>query len=181
MGCCGSTYKPKSLIVDTEYEKNYKGAGICFKNETHILAGVQTIKKEKIISGIGGKREKIDESYYHTAFREMIEELFETKPTKQMIELCFCFEPIKIEYFKDNNYVMLFYDFKQLNQMLLMLNKIKIETKMYKRFPTNLEMLLFEREKIKSEIINICLLPLETTKYDQWFINDIDYIKEKKI
>jgi hypothetical protein len=180
MGCCTSTYVPKALVLDADYE-NYKGAGVCFKNETHILAGVQTIKKEKKISGIGGKREKSDESYYHTAFREMIEELFETKATKQAIEMCYCFEPIKIEYFKENNYVMLFYDFKQLNQMLILLKKIKLQTYAYKTFPTSIEMLLFERLKMNSEITNICLLPLETTKYDQWFINDIGYIKEKKL
>ena len=181
MGCCGSTYKPKSLVLNADYE-NYKSAGVCFKNETHILAGVQTIKGEKMISGIGGKREKDDESYYHTAFREMIEELFEIKSCKNLIDICYCFEPNKVIYYEENNYVMLIYDFKQLNEMLILFKNIfernKLQSKVYKIFPTNMTQLLFERLQIKSEITNICLLPLETDKYDKWFIADLTKLKE---
>lgn len=178
MGCCTSSYTPKAIILNTDYE-NYRSAGVCFKNETHILAGVQTIKKEKMISGFGGKREKSDESYYHTAFREMIEELFECKAPSNIIDLCFHFEPKEILYFKENHYVIFVFDFKQLISMLEMLNKKGLKSYAYKKFPTTIDELMFERLKMNSEISNICLVPLETTKYDKWFIDDLNYFKPK--
>ena len=178
MGCCGSTYTPKALRLNADYE-NYKCAGVCFKNESHMLAGVQTIKKEKMISGFGGKRESSDISYYHTAFREMIEELFECKAPENIVNLCFHFEPKEVRYFKTNGYVLLVFDFKQLNSMLALFNKQKLKTYAYKQIPLTLDELMFERIKMNSEITNICLIPLETNKYDKWFIDDLKYFRPK--
>jgi hypothetical protein len=180
MGCCTSTnaYRPKALVLNADYE-NYKSAGVCFKNETHMLAGVQTIKKEKMISGFGGKRERSDESYYHTAFREMIEELFECKGPNDIILLCFHFEPKEVLYFEENLYVLLVFDFKQLKSMLEMFNKKGLKPNAYSKFPLTIDQLMFERIKMNSEITNICLVPLETNKYDKWFVDDLNYFKPK--
>lgn len=180
MGCCTSTnaYSPKALVLNADYE-NYRSAGVCFKNETHMLAGVQTIQKEKMISGFGGKRERSDETYYHTAFREMIEELFECKASNNIIDLCFQFEPKDVLYFEENRYLLLVFDFKQLISMLVLISKKGLKTYAYKKFPTTIDQLLFERVKMNSEITNICLVPLETSKYDKWFVDDLNYFKPK--
>jgi hypothetical protein len=45
----------------------------CYPNPTHFLAGYQP--KRGGITGIGGKKEVGDHSAYHTAIREMLEEL----------------------------------------------------------------------------------------------------------
>lgn len=173
MGACQSVQPRNSIVLNSDYE-NYKGAGVCFKNDTHILAGVQTIKKERMISGFGGKREKSDESYYYTAFREMIEELFEAKATNDAIYKCiFHFKPKEIKYFEKNSYVMFIYDMGDLEKMLYELKKCKIITYAYKQFPTKINELLFERIKMNSEIRSICLVPLDTNKYDPWFIEDL--------
>lgn len=178
MGCCTSTYTPKALQLNADYE-NYKSAGVCFKNETHMLAGVQAIKKEKIISGFGGKREISDESYYHTAFREMIEELFECKAPSNLIESCFYFEPKEVLYFEENHYVLFVFDFKQLISMLRLISKKGLKPNAYSKFPLTIDELMFERVKMNSEITNICLVPLETNKYDKWFVDDLNYFKPK--
>jgi hypothetical protein len=176
MGCNQSVHVHNALVIDNEY-MNYVSAGVCFKNETHILGGVQRVKKEKMISGIGGKREKLDESYYHTAFRELLEELFNIKPSLELISLCYSFKPIDVQYFSKNKYIMVSYDFKQLIQLLNMLNKMKLKSPLYAKFPVSLEELLFERIKSECEVTHICLLPLETIKYDRYFIEDIKHIK----
>jgi hypothetical protein len=177
MGCNQSTQiVHNALIIDNEY-MTYKSAGVCFKNDTHVLGGVQRIKKEKMISGIGGKREKSDETYYHTAFRELLEELFDIKPNIDLINLCYNFKPIDIQYFAKNSYIMISYSFKQLITLLKLLNDRKVKSNLYKKFPLTIEDLLFERIKNESEITHICLIPLETTKYDRYFIEDMKYIK----
>lgn len=179
MGCSQSVHVHTSVVLNADYE-NYTSAGVCFRNNTHILGGVQQIKKEKMISGFGGKREKSDESYYHTALREMIEELFEIKPTADVIQKCMIIKPDNVIYFDKCKYVMLVYNFKHLNTFIMILHDCKLTSKMYEQFPTNVEELMFNRLNVSSEISNICLLPLETTKCNNYFMKDIEYIKQNK-
>ena len=68
---------------------------------------------------------------------------------------------------------MFIYDMGDLEKMLYELKKCKIITYAYKQFPTKINELLFERIKMNSEIRSICLVPLDTNKYDPWFIEDL--------
>ena len=81
MGTCSST--PEIYIIYPPTQTPYKGAGILFLNGPLALAGIQKYRKvvensvDAQLSGFGGRKEDSDIDWVHTAFREVIEELFD--------------------------------------------------------------------------------------------------------
>ena len=74
MGLCVSLPSPYTTHA------TYTGAGILFSNPSVALAGVQKYWKvrkgsEAVLSGFGGRKEATDLDWFHTAWREVIEEL----------------------------------------------------------------------------------------------------------
>ena len=167
--------RPYERLVNTNVKNadKYKAAGSVFTDGKIILAGYQPLKRQPFISGIGGKKEK-GETYMQTAMRETLEELFEFKtiPSKLIEELKVSVIPQKV--LQNGNYIIVLYTFKDLADMLKIINKYKLQTLLYDAFPMNLMERIFNRKlqvEFKPEISHLALLPLiEHAKADP-FVN----------
>jgi hypothetical protein len=166
---------------DTDF---YKGAGCLFTDGVRVLAGYQPNKKSPFISGIGGSK-KAGETYFDTALRETMEELFGlTKYPVKMIDELKMIEPKNV--YQNLDYVNLVYSFEDLDLFLLVLNKYKKDLKstLYKTVPFTLNSLLLDRVYDKgAEISQLVLLPLvvhnpSTPFVDPLFLKDMSVIKE---
>lgn len=138
----------------------FMGAGCVFTDGKHILAGYQPHKAKPGINGIGGHKEE-NETYQQTAYRETIEELFhvEKVPESLLIMLEKTMVPKKIKV--KNDYIMLHFDFQDLELLLRICRKVKLQTPLYTSFPKSLFALIHEREyNIKAEVAALCLLPV---------------------
>jgi hypothetical protein len=152
-------YKKKEYPV--EHPNTFKGAGVAFTDGKHILSAYHPHKSKRYISGIGGSREG-DESYIYTAFREMVEELFEYKnPPKEMIQTLITLEAPTKESELDN-YIILSYSFEFLVTILKHIASYNLPSKLYDEFPLTLTDLVFKRKCItpEPELSHLCLLPI---------------------
>ena len=140
--------------------RSYKAAGVVFTDGQLILAGYQPLKATPFISGIGGSKDE-GETYKETALREMVEELFETSvPPALLAELKKCASHSPRKVLRSHSYVRLVYTFEDLVDMLAVMKK-HIKSPLYATFPLTLMELLFQRrDKGKSEISHLCLLPV---------------------
>lgn len=138
--------------------ENFKGAGCLFINQNHVLGAWQ--KKLRTISGLGGKREE-GETYMQTALRELIEELFEVKPSSILLwTLEDVVKPKKV--FLTGSYVNVLYSFEDLEMILTFAKYYCKNSSLYDTFPTNYTALITERKKnVSSEIGQLALLPFE--------------------
>jgi hypothetical protein len=159
MACvCKKSTNIITLPPIEESHRTYMGAGTIFTNGDIILCGYEPNKKTPAIYGIGGKKEKSDATFYHTAFRETFEELFGVGPTIGMIELIVSLNPPK-KILKREDYIMIQYDFEDLTNILKIANDIK--SPLYKKMPKTIEELLLKRNyKISTEMSHICILPV---------------------
>lgn len=171
-----------SSISPTAELIKFSAAGVVFTNGKLILAGYNPNKKKPYISGIGGSKNQ-GETYYHTAIREMLEEMFEFYDiTDDMIEQILTVIPPKKEHIIDR-YVILVYTFKDLTILLNYLANINLKTHMYTQFPLTLDELLFERilykkdADLKPEISHLCLLPVVNHDPKKHFVS-LDLIYE---
>jgi hypothetical protein len=166
-----------SLFKKTKKEyslKDFNGAGCIFTDGTHILAGYQKGK----ISGIGGTRIK-DENYMQTALREFIEEIFEYKPTPDLLfQLEHAIEPQRV--FINSSYVCVQYSFEDLEVFMLIVKLSEIYSVLYDESPVTVSDLIFNRKCIavsNQEVFELCLLPLrQGCQIDKNFIKDIEHI-----
>ena len=159
MAClCKKSTNIVTLPPIDEIHRTYMGAGILFTNGDIILCGYEPNKKIPAIYGLGGKKEKSDTTFYHTAFRETFEELFGVVPLNGMIELIVSLNPPK-KIFKKDDYIMLLYNFDDLTEILKIANEIK--SPFYTKMPKTIEELLLKRNcKIPSEMTHLCMIPV---------------------
>lgn len=154
--------------------EEYIGGGCIFTNGKLILGGVQKGK----ISGIGGMREE-NEKAYKTMYREIIEELFESKNFDETMieEINKEIKPKKI--ITRTKYYMSVLTFEDLKK-ILNICKNKIKSKLYDKYPDTIEELIFDRKVVKiSEIKQLILLPvMENMVIEKCFIDDIKDIIE---
>jgi hypothetical protein len=137
---------------------DFTAAGVLFTNNTHVLTAWQ-LKDKPTLSGLGGGR-KEGETYITTAHREMIEELFDidTVPTRFLDFL----ETIKyVTILENDSYINVVYTFDKLEEILLYAYKYGIKTKIYKRFPFTIQVLVLLRNPSPtSEIQSLAILPV---------------------
>lgn len=148
--------------VPTPNYPAHMGAGCVFTDGKHILCGYQPHKKKPGITGIGGHKEG-EETYLQTAYRETIEELFHltntTIPIGLIDRLIITMRPKKIKMKK--GYVMVFFDFTDLQQFLKICKKTGLRSPLYTRLPkTLLEVIQMRGCDQKAEISMLCLLPV---------------------
>lgn len=144
-------------------EREYKAAGCVFTDGGLILGGYQPYKMYPFISGIGGAREN-GEDHLETALRETVEELFNIRepdiPSNLISTLVEQFIPRTI--IQNGSYVMLVYNFKDLDKFLAICKSYKVVSPLYAKFPTTLDSLLFTRNGRKGdpEISQLAILPV---------------------
>jgi hypothetical protein len=155
-----------------------------FTDGKRVLAGYQPNKEKPFVSGIGGSK-KSGETYFETALRETMEELFGVSkyPDKLLDELKMI-EPKNI--CQNSGYVNLIYSFDDLGLFLLVLDKHKteLESSVYKNIPKTMSSILLDRIYEKdAEISHVLLLPLvehdpNNPFVDPLFLKDMAIIKE---
>jgi hypothetical protein len=158
-------------------------AGVIFTNGTHILAGYQPNKKKPFISGIGG-RINHNETIKQAAIREMLEELFDIyKPPQQLVESII--KNIKERRSIINGtYSIIVYSFEDLDKIIKIAAGYIKNSPIYKKFPENLNDLLWNREpKKRSEISHLCILPLvdhnnKTPFVDSNLLEDLKHLRQ---
>jgi len=147
-------------------------AGILFTDGKFVLAG---LNRHGDISGFGGKK-IATETPVVTATREVIEELFDIQPTRQLIDIIMN----KLEF--DNlisreNYSMFVMNFHDLETICDAVMKSLIKSPIYERMPLNVLDLMMDRKGGK-EIKEVFLLPAYTNfDFDGLFLNDIHAFK----
>lgn len=149
------------FILNPSYS-SYFGAGCVFTDGRHVLAGYQPHKKHPGITGIGGHKEGV-ENYLETAYRETIEEIFhvtrEEIPAGLIDTLIQKMKPQKTKMKK--GYVLVTFDFKDLNQFLKICKKKGLRSPLYAKLPTTLwETIQTRGSDLKAEISLLCLLPV---------------------
>jgi hypothetical protein len=152
--------KPKSF--------EFSAAGTMFYSNTHVLAGQQSGH----MSGIGGKRLE-GETYFVTAWRETIEELFDPPyiPEILMDEL----RDIQPRDIFGREYIIISYRFEQLQEMLPIFKRHLVKSKFYKEFPLTIAELILQRIPLNdAEITHLCLLPkVENIRVHKDFMKDM--------
>ena len=150
-------------------EPEYTAAGCLFTDGKHILAGYQPHKKSPSLSGFGGNREEGETAFWETAIRETLEELFE--PAEKIpMHICWkLYGSLKTKGVirdKLNNYVILVYDFKDLEMILKFAERHRFSSLVYDKLPRTIPELLSWRKTLipdfarKPEISHLGLLPL---------------------
>ena len=153
---------------------SFLAAGCVFMNYTHVLAGYQPKKHNPCISGIGGKREG-DETYLHTAIREMVEELFGMYEQTSVIEEIKLIEVKMIIIRK--TYIIVLYSFEDLIKIMEIVSKGCVETPLYDAIPLTIEDLILKRKLCDAEISHLVLLPVVSHPRDKPFV-DGSFLKD---
>ena len=162
----------------------FQAAGVLFTDGSDVLAGFQPLKEFPSISGFGGTREG-RETIRETAFREVLEELFDPDPTfdiKPLIRL------LKERYKEDpiirkSSYRFLILPFRELTAILALVKAIGLRSQVYTTIPTTVSHLIKKRKPLPtSEISTLMLLSrMATTEskgepIDPYFLEDISSI-----
>ena len=178
----GNYFTKKTRILPELQVPEYKGAGCLFTDGKVSLAGYN--HKKRFIGGFGGKRELSDADYLDTAFRETIEELLEWEVDADMlhkVRICMP-KPLKEVYNNKYSYVTIVYTFDTLKMFLGILDKMRIISKMYQKFPTTLEQLILGRYPLlNAEITTIGVMPVAPRAIiDNTYRADLRVIGAKK-
>jgi hypothetical protein len=139
---------------------SFEAAGVVFADKNTILAGYQPKKKAPGITGIGGRRQG-EETYVETAFRECLEELFDWNfvDTALINKITRITTPLHILNY--DGYVNIVYTFDDLMKVLKVVRGAGMKSRLYKKFPLNLNDLILKRnQSFSSEIQGLGLLPL---------------------
>lgn len=172
MFCC--TLNP--IILHTTFP-SYTGAGILFAQGPVALAGVQKHYKnsDTILSGFGGRREASDQDWVHTAFRETVEELYNTTnvPMKLIHTLRRHIAILKHPIYT-SGYVVIQLNFTDLHSFLKIC-RTHLLCEIYKQMPLTLDDLILKRcPSSSSEIGALALIPVaKTITVDPDFLNDL--------
>lgn len=173
--------KVKDITPTAVKSKDFTAAGVVFTDGKLILGAYQPEKKKPFISGIGGGREE-GETFEITAIREMLEELFEYRPTDPALVLDVLSQFSNYQEKQLDNYKMMVYTFEDLENILQYVATKNIPTKMYDVFPTTLNELLFTRKvfhhtEFVPELSHLCLLPIVKHNLNQPFVS-MDFLRE---
>ena len=166
----------------------FQAAGVLFTDGSDVLAGFQPLKESPSISGFGGTREG-RETIRETAFREVLEELFDPNPNpdptfdiKPLIRL------LKERYKKDpiirkGSYRFLILPFRELTAILALVKAIGLPSQVYTTIPSTIADLLKRRKPLPtSEISALHLLSRTATTgpngepIDPYFLEDLQSI-----
>lgn len=150
------------LFVITPNYPPHMGAGCVFTDGKHVLAGYQPHKTKPGITGIGGHREG-NETYFETAYRETIEEIFHVTHSeipKGLIEtMTKTLKPKKIK--MKHGYVILTFTFEDLHLFLKLCKKAGLKSPLYAKLPkTLIEVIQCRGCDLKAEISSFALLPV---------------------
>ena len=172
----------KSAPIYTTYS-DYGAAGILFSEGPLALAGVQ---KERTLSqtdtgtlsGFGGRKEPSDIDWCHTAWREVIEELYNESVLPPTLIMSLRIKiPLKEPATYNNGYVMFRLTFEDLEQALRICAKpkYKFHSNLYKTMPLTLKDLLMNRMPIQNtEIGSLALIPIaRPVQIAEEFIQDV--------
>jgi len=157
----------------------FKSAGSIFTSGTHVLAGYQKDHTCPTVSGIGGKREGA-ETYMETAIRETVEELFglDTVPPALVSKLTASLPPRGLHCIA--SYVMIVYNFNDLQEMIEIVKRKVGHSPLYKAFPKNVTDLVLKRRTDvvpRPEVLHLSLLPLvKNFSLDADFLEDIEIV-----
>lgn len=178
MGLCVSLPPPPPVPAYATYA-SYTAAGILFSNQSVALAGVQKYWKvvkgaDAVLSGFGGRKEETDKDWFHTAWREVVEELFHVKTVSITLihELRHSFPPSDPVFM--SGYVMLHYEFLDLVKALKIIQRHIPVSALYKTFPTTLNDLVTNRQPSpEAEIGALALIPTHRFKIAPEFQLDL--------
>ena len=151
------TKQTSSTVTDQDYSQ-FTAAGCLFTDGVHVLAGYQPNKREPSISGLGGNKLS-GESYKRTAFRETLEELFDTRVSGRLLDIVeMSLEPKST--MMNGKYILLYYSFEDLEVVLQFASAYCQHTQLYDEWPLTINDLIFNRKYSKdSEVAHLCLLP----------------------
>ena len=173
MGLCVSLPSPYTTHA------TYTGAGILFSNPSVALAGVQKYWKvrkgsEAVLSGFGGRKEATDLDWFHTAWREVIEELFHVKTVPLIVLYDLRNRLPPADPAVTGGYVMLRYGFRDLVTALKIIRHYIPTSPLYKVFPITVADLVTRRHPSKEgEIGALALLPTHRFKIAPEFQEDL--------
>ena len=167
MGTCSS--QPETHIIYPPTQTPYKGAGILFLDGPLALAGVQKHRLviegslDARLSGFGGRKEDTDIDWVHTAFREVIEELFDVSNVSvALINQLRVAIPYR-EFDEAGTYINMRCSFADLHTILTIASK-HIQSPLYKKMPQSLDELLLSRKpQLNSEIGPLALIPVSVS------------------
>ena len=172
----------KSVPIYTTY-LDYRAAGILFSEGPLALAGVQKERalspaETGTLSGFGGRKEQGDIDWCHTAWREVIEELYNESMLPPTLIMSLRVKiPLREPATYNNGYVMFRLSFEDLEMALRICAKpkYKFHSNLYQTMPLNLKELLMNRMPIQqTEIGSLALLPIaRPVKIAEEFLEDI--------
>ncbi len=155
MGCTSSV--PWSSSYPTW---NHSGAGCMFVGPQHVLLGLHATRKSEVrMSGLGGKKEA-GESWYITAIRETVEELFHVSviPTSLFAALE-QIRPVHVFIEPDSRYVCIVYSLQDLPRFLGICRRF-LQSPLYPSFPRSVDDLLYRRAmNADAEIMQLVVWP----------------------
>jgi hypothetical protein len=174
MFCCVA--KPPVLI---DSHPSYTGAGVLFVEGLVALAGIQKhfklSKPDAIarLSGFGGCRDPTDIDWCYTAWREVVEELFDVKPVPSTLVQTLRTHITRRVVTESNGYVQIRCTFADLTQVLKLCRSLP--SALYPSMPKTLDDLLLKRSPIPTcEIGTLALLPItHDLMVDPDFMSDL--------
>jgi hypothetical protein len=176
----------KKLFDETprfpEIEGEWHGAGILFTSHNTVLVGYKIVNDNWQISGFGGKRNE-DETYYQTAIRETLEELYEVPITNEMID----YVVRRLEYTKvvnNNGYILIICKLSKITEFMLAAVHFMFDTPLYETLPYSATALIGERnDKFSSEFHYLGFMSTKlivsktgSVDCDPNLISDMEYI-----
>ena len=180
MGQTGS--KMASVPIYTTYS-DYRAAGILFTEGPLALAGIQKERQlgpmdTGTLSGFGGRRETEDIDWCHTAWREVIEELYNESVLPPTLIMALRIKiPLKEPATYNNGYVMFRLTFEDLEHALRICAKpkYKFHSVLYKTMPLTLKDLLMNRIPLQNtEIGALALVPIvRPVRIAEEFLEDL--------
>lgn len=120
----------------------------------------------------------MDENYFDTAMREVLEELLEIKPSEQLLAtLNLEFQPNRV--IINGTYIVLQYSLNDIGTLLDIVARYYSHSVIYSDMPMTLIELVFKRKYLKGmEVPNIILLPLVNDfVIDHNFRKDIELVQ----
>jgi len=193
MGACTSKPSvdfPTSSLPPPSFP-DYTGAGILFVGGPVALAGVQKfwrVAKQQggsghgILSGLGGSKEDGDADWLDTAWREVVEELFDVKDVPAALLLSLRSHiplPIPPLITNTSGYILLHLGFAELEVALALCGKHGIQSELYKAIPTTVSDLVMKRSPSpRAELGPLALLPItHRVTISSEFTGDLAYYR----
>ncbi len=157
MGCAAS-----SVDWRTHYPAwVHQSAGCMFLGPEHVVVGLQRTRSSEVrISGLGGKREA-EESWYETAIRETVEELFHVSEIPAaLLDALAKLQPLDVLFQTRAGYVCIVYNIQDLPVFLRICRRFLQSSPLYPTFPTSIASLLLDRRiAVDAEVLQLLLWP----------------------